>query len=168
MRKRCSKCKDWKLRLEFYANKRNKDGLDCWCKDCRNKQTKQWRRDNRGQCKRYTSQEQDTIYKARHRAKHRVRYYARYQLQKARENGLHLDRCVWPGCTETENIEGHHPDYHFPFLVSPLCPANKHHKAADLVGDKLGFDLPTIDISVYLKSKSVKPGKAKSGVLYCR
>ena len=36
MSKICSKCKLEKDESEFYANKRKADGLDYYCKDCRN------------------------------------------------------------------------------------------------------------------------------------
>ena len=155
----CPKDLHWKPRSEFYANKKCKDGLDCWCKECRKKVTKQWQRDNR---KRYSelvnrgrTQEKDTEYKARHRSKHRDRHYARYQLQRAREKGLKLNFCSWPNCTETEKIEGHHSSYKKPHEIVSLCFL--HHRATDLLGDKLGFDLPTIDISIYFKrGKRVK------------
>lgn len=32
--KRCRKCKKWKAESEFYRHRRNKDGLDVWCKEC--------------------------------------------------------------------------------------------------------------------------------------
>lgn len=158
----CPKCLHFKLRSEFYANKKNKDGLDYWCKDCRKKYISEWKCDNRKLLKHYRMpQEKDTEYKARHRAKHPDRHYARSQLLKARKNGLNLDRCSWPGCTETKKIEGHHSDYSKPYEIMSLC--RLHHKAADLCGDKLGFDLPVIDISGYLKpSGRGRPRRALS------
>ena len=143
----CPKDLHWKPRSEFYANKQNKGGLDSYCKECRKRSTRDCHRDHPGQNQK--TREQDTAYKARHRAKHPDRHYARRQLLQARENGLILDRCAWLGCTETSQIEGHHPDYSKPHEIVSFC--NLHHKAADLLGDKLGFDLPTIDISIYFK-----------------
>jgi len=32
--KRCRKCKSWKPESEFYSHRRNKDGLDVWCREC--------------------------------------------------------------------------------------------------------------------------------------
>lgn len=162
-RKRCFKCKDWKDRSGFYENRKSgsKDGLDCWCKDCRNKYSRQWQYDNREQIsvtrKCWMTREKDTKYKARHRAKHRDRHYARSRLDNARRyKGLTLDHCSWPGCAETEKIEGHHPSYKKPHEIVSLCLL--HHKAADLLGDKLGFDLPIIDIGIYFKKpRRVKP-----------
>ena len=159
-RKWCPRHRGWKDKSEFYANKQTSDGLDPWCIPCRRTYTNDWYRDNIEQSKGYRSQAQDTEAKARHRAKHPDRHYARCQLLKARENGLHLDRCVWPGCAATEKIQGHHPSYEKPHEIVSLCLL--HHKATDLLGDKLGFTLPTVDISPYLKkSKRMKPSKAK-------
>ena len=39
--KKCRKCKKWKLKEEFSADKRNKDGLHSYCKACRNKYAKE-------------------------------------------------------------------------------------------------------------------------------
>ncbi len=151
----CPRCPGWKDRSGFHANQSAKDGLDTYCKECRAKTTRDWHRDHPG--RNYHTQKQDTEAKARHRARHPDRHYARHQLEKARKNGLILDRCSWPECTEIENIEGHHPSYEKPHEIVSLC--GLHHKAVDLLGDKLGFDLPTIDISIYFK-KSKRPPKA--------
>ena len=35
--KLCSHCKQWKYYSEFYKNRRSKDGLSCWCRECENK-----------------------------------------------------------------------------------------------------------------------------------
>lgn len=150
----CPKCREWKHRSEFYANKQNKDGLDSYCKECRKRSTRDCHRDYPGQNQK--TREQDTAYKARHRAKHPDRHYARRQLLQARENGLKLNLCSWPSCAETKKIEGHHPSYKKPHEIVSLCLL--HHKAADLLGDKLGFDLPIIDIGIYFKKpRRVKP-----------
>jgi len=161
----CPKCLHFRLRLDFYANKQTKDGLDCYCKKCRKKCTSQWKGDNRDRDRtskkeRY-NKEDAAKYKARHRALHRDRDYARYQIQKAKEHGLVLYQCSWPNCTETEKVEGHHPSYKKPHEIVSLCFL--HHKATDLLGDKLGFDLQITDISHYLKpSKLSRPRKTLS------
>lgn len=41
MCKVCTKCKVEKDVTEFYKNKRQKDGLDFYCKECRNKQIRE-------------------------------------------------------------------------------------------------------------------------------
>jgi len=35
--KRCRRCRRWKAESEFYRHRRNKDGLDVWCKSCSRK-----------------------------------------------------------------------------------------------------------------------------------
>ncbi len=37
MKKICSKCKTSKTIDNFYKDKRRKDGLSCWCRDCSNR-----------------------------------------------------------------------------------------------------------------------------------
>ena len=34
--KQCSRCKEWKEEVEYGKLKSSKDGLNCWCKSCRN------------------------------------------------------------------------------------------------------------------------------------
>lgn len=40
--KRCSKCKEWKNRSEFYGDKKRKDGLKPQCKECHNANSRRW------------------------------------------------------------------------------------------------------------------------------
>lgn len=40
--KRCTKCGEWKDESEFGKKPRNKNGLNCWCKNCCNEQTKKY------------------------------------------------------------------------------------------------------------------------------
>lgn len=151
-RKWCCRCEHWVARSGFYANKRTSDGLDPWCTKCRRIYIRDWCRDNNERWKSYRRPEgKSAEYQARHRALHPDRSRVRIMLQRAKENGLILNCCVWPGCAETENIEGHHPDYSRPHEIVSLC--NLHHKAVDLCGDKLGFNLPTIDISPWLNRR---------------
>ena len=42
----CSKCGEAKGLDEFYVYKRSKDGLDCWCKECKKASARQYRADN--------------------------------------------------------------------------------------------------------------------------
>ncbi|HUU16262.1 MAG TPA: hypothetical protein VMW72_03855 [Sedimentisphaerales bacterium] len=37
--KRCRRCKRWKAESDFYKQRRHKDGLAAWCKECANKAT---------------------------------------------------------------------------------------------------------------------------------
>ena len=143
MSKRCPKCKERKDESEFY---KKGNGFDCYCKECR----------------RLVSRDRpitkDAEYKARHRALYPDRQHARYCLEKARSKGLILDHCCWPNCKEATEIEGHHPSYKKPHEIVSLCFF--HHRVADFIDDKLGFDLPVIDISPYLKKPKLEREEA--------
>lgn len=45
--KQCSRCKEWFALDMFCKNRRMKDGLNIYCRDCHNRNTRQWRDDNR-------------------------------------------------------------------------------------------------------------------------
>jgi len=38
--KRCRRCKKWLPERDFYKNRRNRDGLGGWCKECASKSSK--------------------------------------------------------------------------------------------------------------------------------
>lgn len=40
--KKCTKCKETKCTTDFVKRKRNKDGLDSWCKLCNGENKKRW------------------------------------------------------------------------------------------------------------------------------
>ena len=42
----CTKCKKEKSIIEFYKYKRNRDGLNCWCKNCANESVLLWKKNN--------------------------------------------------------------------------------------------------------------------------
>ncbi|MBA7560814.1 hypothetical protein ES695_20255 [Candidatus Atribacteria bacterium 1244-E10-H5-B2] len=44
--KRCGKCQKTKSLNEFYKHKREKDGLECWCKKCCYEYRKDWIKNN--------------------------------------------------------------------------------------------------------------------------
>ncbi len=45
--KRCRRCKNWKAESDFYKQRRHKDGLAVWCKECANKATNKSRKKRR-------------------------------------------------------------------------------------------------------------------------
>jgi len=52
-KKRCSKCKQWKARSEFYRNRRSKDGIGPRCKGCVDAYNKKRYAEGRGIVKKY-------------------------------------------------------------------------------------------------------------------
>ena len=44
--KECSKCKETKPRSEFHKQKRTRDGLQCYCKECKNLVHRAWIKQN--------------------------------------------------------------------------------------------------------------------------
>jgi hypothetical protein len=44
--KTCRKCGEEKQAAEFPANRRLRDGLDSWCRECHREATRRWRREN--------------------------------------------------------------------------------------------------------------------------
>ncbi len=51
--KQCTKCKKRKEESEFNKNRKNKDGLQYWCKKCKSEYRRRYYRRNRGPVKRY-------------------------------------------------------------------------------------------------------------------
>ena len=41
--KRCRRCKQWKPQSRFYRNRKHRDGLAVWCKECSDKATNKCR-----------------------------------------------------------------------------------------------------------------------------
>ena len=50
-RKQCYKCLKIKKTTDFYKNKTTKDGLQSWCKDCKHKYNRQYRKKNNEKAK---------------------------------------------------------------------------------------------------------------------
>lgn len=57
--KRCSKCKTYKSKSEFYKSKADKSGLCSYCKVCNAIVTKKWRKENKGLFYSYTKKYKD-------------------------------------------------------------------------------------------------------------
>lgn len=54
--KRCLQCKQIKAQSEFSKDKRSKDGLQCYCKQCHNQYIKLYRQRYEAQCRQYQRQ----------------------------------------------------------------------------------------------------------------
>jgi len=74
--KACSRCKETKLKSEFYRKKDRKSGLDFCCKTCRRKINKQYYQENR---------EQVSDYKKKY-YQHNREYILGYKKQFYQEN----------------------------------------------------------------------------------
>lgn len=46
--KRCPRCGKEKILTDFYKNRREKDGLSCWCKGCHAEYAKEYRKTEKG------------------------------------------------------------------------------------------------------------------------
>jgi 5-methylcytosine-specific restriction endonuclease McrA len=63
--KRCSRCKETKPLTEFYSDKKEKDGLSFYCKDCDKAYQSNWAKNNREKInarkKKYASENHDKL-----------------------------------------------------------------------------------------------------------
>ena len=125
--KTCSKCKTEKQDSCFYKEKKSKDGLRSWCKECDKERghkryeknrdhilevNKSWRRRNPD--KSYDISKRQTL-------KYPTKRSARKALQYAVSVGkvIKPDHCE--GCFLQRKIQGHHEDYSEPLKVEWLC-----------------------------------------------
>jgi 5-methylcytosine-specific restriction endonuclease McrA len=81
--KRCSKCKTWKSKVEFYKNASNKDGLHSRCKQCYNEDNSKYREENaekvRERHRKYREENPEKVREG-------VRKWQQANLEKMREN----------------------------------------------------------------------------------
>ncbi len=139
--KTCSKCKKTKPVENFHKHKIEKDGLKCWCKECCNKISQKWRRENpkrirdsakkyrvshRGEIIKYSkqyrksNQEKLKEYSLLYNATHKEEKAANCKTQRAKLKGkLLLRPCGL--CGATKDILAHHDDYKNPLAVRWLC-----------------------------------------------
>ena len=68
----CSKCKITKEIIEFNKNKKSRDGLSCWCKNCNSIYKKQYHKVNVDYCRKYRKENRERIQK----------YQKEYDLKK--------------------------------------------------------------------------------------
>ena len=127
--KSCKKCKATKDNSEFYACKRNKDGLFGSCKECiklavRENRKKRYDQYSEYERKRYQENE-DRRKRLQNgakiwRQKNPIAYKAQTKVGNALRDGkLEKEPCLFCGC---EQVHAHHNDYQKPLDVVWLCP----------------------------------------------
>jgi len=99
-RKCCNKCERLLPVKEFSKDRRAKDGLQSWCRQC--------------------AADYQAVYQAVYREKHPLKAKCRQQLNNAIAAGKIKRQPCMNGCEG--KAEGHHRDYTKPFDVDWLCP----------------------------------------------
>lgn len=121
MNKYCPRCKSFKARDCFHADRSTHDGVYYCCRECR----------SADEYKRPRSA--STIEKAKARAAKRVFDPKKVRAKNLLHSAVKAGRvekwpaCAVPDCERTE-VEAHHPDYDEPLLVTWLC--RMHHRLA--------------------------------------
>ena len=125
--KTCSKCKTEKQGSCFYKEKKSKDGLRSWCKECDKERghkryeknrdhilevNKKWRRRNPD--KSYAISKNQTL---RHPEKRKARKAVYYAIKV----GKLIKPDVCSHCFKKKKVESHHEDYSKPLEVWWLC-----------------------------------------------
>jgi 5-methylcytosine-specific restriction endonuclease McrA len=96
-KKRCSKCEEWKDRSEFGKDKKQKDGLSYWCKECNRKNSAKYRKENHGgflgALKRWREKNKEK------KKEYRKKWYSEnrehaidYAVKYAKENAEHINQ----------------------------------------------------------------------------
>jgi hypothetical protein len=108
--KRCTRCNIEKDEKEFYKNKRKKDGLDCWCKECSYITQKKWAKDNpkiiQKKNERYRIKNKDKIHTSAKQSYFEHKDQWKEILSKICAQ-LNYNNCIDCGNLE---FEFHHPD----------------------------------------------------------
>ena len=99
--KRCTKCGEVKVLVDFAKSKRMKNGRDSWCKVCSNRATKTWQHANPGFNKHYEWKKKHPGYSRRKRAE----YQRKWQEFLGKEN-LRCQTCGYAACPDA--LEFHH------------------------------------------------------------
>jgi len=81
MSKICTKCRIEKPITEFHKRKRNKDGLDTWCKECKQKYAKEYRQINSIKLK---ESKREYNFKNREELNRKKKIYYKYHKEEAK------------------------------------------------------------------------------------
>ena len=152
MEKQCSKCKERKALSEFHIDKKNKDGLHCWCKVCRSACSKKYyeekeeklrintriyykkhsKESNARNRDYYRRTQKDRLdYRKKYYKKHLKKEVANHIVSRAIESGILIRPNKCSKCNCECKPDGHHEDYDKPLEVIWLCKSchKKHHSA---------------------------------------
>lgn len=128
--KRCGKCREY-LSLDLFTfDKKTKDNLTCWCKECCSRSRKKYYYANRkkviDRTSEYRKNNPEISIKSFHnyKEKHPERIIAHNEIRRVMKAG-ELVRGSCEVCGQS-NAEAHHDDYSQPLEVRWLCKT--HHK----------------------------------------
>lgn len=127
--KNCPKCEKEKDVKEFNKSKAEKDGLNCWCRECHAEYCKPYKKSKKYKeyQKQYRQTESCKEAMKRGRKKYVERNPEKIKAKNAINNAIaygKMDRGACEICGES-NADGHHPDYSKPLDVKWLC--HQHH-----------------------------------------
>lgn len=131
MSKICSKCKTERESSEFSKAQSQKDGLQCWCKECKGKEQRGYRQTERGKEARRKYQKSESGKESNRRNTRNQRRLcpektkARRILNKAIRDGRIIRPSNCESCFKKRFVQAHHEDYSKPLDVDWLC--NKCH-----------------------------------------
>jgi hypothetical protein len=136
--KMCTKCKRSLVEKQFHRNKRMKDGLHIWCKQCVKKykqhyqdtvcQTQEWKEKRNERKKSWKSASKEAVNERSAKAcqNNQDKYQARRVVLYAIRHGeLKKGPCEYADETCDGKVHAHHLDYSRPLEVQWLCV--KHH-----------------------------------------
>lgn len=130
--KQCKKCEKILPLSSFYTHKKTKDGRISSCKNCKKRQSTDYRNKNiekvrlydRERSKLKHSIERRKITTSKWIIKHPKARHAQIKLNNAKRSGIIKEKpCEVCGI---KNVHAHHCDYNKPLDVMWLCP--EHHK----------------------------------------
>lgn len=119
--KQCRDCKITKQDGNFSKDKRNKDGLQAYCKICLSKRISTYLR-GKGIEKKRNYQQSEKYHAWRNKFESKKRLELEFiKKRKARSAAFKLrdNKCF--KCNKTKNLEAHHPDYNKPKETITLC-----------------------------------------------
>jgi len=131
----CNNCKLFKPLSEFYKSKREKDGLQSWCKECTITRVKEFNKTEDGKisqskaCKKYYLTEKGKIARNKSNNKYKISNPEKRKVHSIIEHALRDGKLIKKPCEvcyTTVKVEAHHDDYSKPLDIKWLC--RKDHK----------------------------------------